>query len=129
MNFCNTKVYIKYIRSFFFKVANLKKKKNATHKEAFEDSDDGDEEGRECEYITDSSASDSELEKEKEEGLKSVAEEKGLKNLLDNEDDESSDTDEDTAEKSEEGSVSTRQNQSHVWNRDARSITDVSRNI
>ena len=66
--------------------------------EALEESDDGDEEGRECDYISDSSASESELEQQKE--IKSVAEESGLRNLLasdeDDEDEEQRDKKQDT---------------------------------
>lgn len=50
------------------------KKKKDTNEEAFEDSDDGDEEGRELDYISDSS--DSEPENI---NLDSVAEEKALR--------------------------------------------------
>ncbi|XP_055315238.1 general transcription factor IIF subunit 1-like [Sitodiplosis mosellana] len=60
-----------------------KKKKNGSDDEAFEESDDGDEEGREMDYIesSDSDESDPELQMVKE--MKSVAEEDGLRKLLD----------------------------------------------
>lgn len=73
---------------------NKKKKKNAEKdklkrkmrksnikQEALEDSDDGDEEGREMDYISDSSDSDQEVKLEKEE--KGVDQEDALKRLLD----------------------------------------------
>lgn len=74
-------------------VPKKKKKKNASDSEAFEESDDGDEEGRECDYISDSSDSESELEKQKD--MKSVAEEVALRKLLtsDEEDEENEETD------------------------------------
>lgn len=65
----------------------VKKKKKDVDDEAFEDSDDGDEEGRELDYISDSSESDSELEA-KGKDLKSVAEEDGLRNLLTSEEED-----------------------------------------
>ncbi|XP_018303388.1 general transcription factor IIF subunit 1 [Mycetomoellerius zeteki] len=63
-----------------------KKKKNVSDDEAFEESDDGDEEGRECDYISDSSVSESESEPQKE--VKSVAEEDALRKLLVSDEDE-----------------------------------------
>lgn len=69
-----------------------KKKKRDTDVEAFEDSDDGDDEGRELDYITDSS--DSEPENTKLEG---VSEEKALRKLLNS--DEESENDSDKSEK------------------------------
>ncbi|XP_044760981.1 general transcription factor IIF subunit 1 [Coccinella septempunctata] len=73
-----------------------KKKKRDTDKEAFEDSDDGDGEGRELDYISDST--DSEPENT---NLDSVAEEKGLKKLL-NSDEEDEDSDKSDKEMSNE---------------------------
>jgi len=83
-----------------------KKKKQASDSEAFEESDDGDEEGRECDYISDSSASDSELESQKE--MKSVAEEDALRKLLasddeDEEDEEKKDEEDKNEDDDEEG--------------------------
>ena len=52
------------------------KKRRSSESEAGEESDDGDEEGREMDYISDSSASDSDKE------LKGVAEEDALRKLL-----------------------------------------------
>ncbi|XP_017772911.1 PREDICTED: general transcription factor IIF subunit 1 isoform X2 [Nicrophorus vespilloides] len=69
-----------------------KNKKRDTDVEAFEDSDDGDGEGRELDYITDSS--DSEPENTKLEG---VAEEKALRKLLNS--DEESENDSDKSDK------------------------------
>jgi len=70
-----------------------KKKKNASDDEAFEESDDGDEEGRECDYISDSTDPESDVEKQKE--IKSVAEEDALRKLLasDEDDDDEEETD------------------------------------
>lgn len=68
--------------------AKTKKKKRDTDVEAFEDSDDGDDEGRELDYITDSS--DSEPENTKLEG---VSEEKALRKLLNSDDDSENDSD------------------------------------
>lgn len=76
-----------------------KKKKNTSDTEAFEESDDGDEEGRECDYISDSSESESELEQQKE--IKSVAEEDALRKLLAS-DEEDEDEDEDEKNDKEE---------------------------
>lgn len=63
-----------------------KKKKRQVDEEAFEESDDGDEEGRECEYMSDSSASESELEQQKE--ITGVDQTDGLRKLLASDDDE-----------------------------------------
>lgn len=62
-----------------------KKKKNVSDDEAFEESDDGDEEGRECDYISDSSDPESETEGKE---IKSVAEEDALRKLLASDEDE-----------------------------------------
>ncbi|CAG9766082.1 unnamed protein product [Ceutorhynchus assimilis] len=64
------------------------KKKRDTDLEAGEDSDDGDEEGREVDYISDSSESEPENV-----NLDGVAEEKGLKKLLNSDEEESEDSD------------------------------------
>lgn len=60
--------------------AKAKKKKRDVDGEAFEDSDDGDEEGRELDYISDSSEDVSDLDTGKE--MKGVAEEDALRKLL-----------------------------------------------
>ncbi|XP_076649022.1 transcription factor IIFalpha [Halictus rubicundus] len=73
-----------------------KRKQKASDSEAFEESDDGDEEGRECDYISDSSDSGSELEQQKE--IKSVAEEDALRKLLASDEEED---DEEQADKKE----------------------------
>lgn len=52
-----------------------KKKKKASDDEAFEESDDGDEEGRELDYISDSSEPESDPESKANKEMKSVAEE------------------------------------------------------
>lgn len=57
--------------------AAKKKPKRDTDLEAVEDSDDGDNEGRELDYISDSSESEPENEPSKD--LKGVAEEKALR--------------------------------------------------
>ncbi|KAL0111695.1 hypothetical protein PUN28_013115 [Cardiocondyla obscurior] len=79
---------------------NKKKKKNVSDNEAFEESDDGDEEGRECDYISDSSAS------EPEDQVKSVAEEDALRKLLasdeDDDDEEQTDKKDNDEDKDEE---------------------------
>lgn len=64
-------------------------KKRNTDVEAFEDSDDGDEEGRERDYISDSSDSGSE-----DTNLEGVAEEKALRKLLNSDEETNSDSDE-----------------------------------
>jgi len=66
-----------------------KKKKNKTDvDEAMEDSDDGDDEGREVDYMSDES-SDSDEELEKEHDIKGVDQDEGISKMLDS--DESSD--------------------------------------
>lgn len=77
------------------KDAPKKSKKRDTNTEAFEDSDDGDGEGRELDYISDSSESEPENTK-----LESVAEEKALRKLLTS--DEDSENDSEKSEKEEE---------------------------
>uniref|UniRef100_A0A1Q3FWS1 Transcription initiation factor IIF subunit alpha n=1 Tax=Culex tarsalis TaxID=7177 RepID=A0A1Q3FWS1_CULTA len=79
-------------------LADSKKKKRDVDEEAFEESDDGDEEGRELDYISDSSESESEPETKANKELKSVAEEDALRKLLtsdeDSEDEEKKSDDE-----------------------------------
>ncbi|XP_075229010.1 general transcription factor IIF subunit 1-like isoform X2 [Lycorma delicatula] len=67
-----------------------KKKKHASDESAFEESDDGDEEGRELDYISDSSDSVSDQEAKVDKEMASVAEESALRKLLvsDEEDEE-----------------------------------------
>ncbi|KAK9885713.1 hypothetical protein WA026_012478 [Henosepilachna vigintioctopunctata] len=74
-----------------------KKKKRDTNVEAIEESDDGDEEGRELDYISDSSDSESENT-----NLESVAEEKALRKLLNSDDEESEDSDEEMSNEDKE---------------------------
>lgn len=73
------------------------KKKRDTDLEAVEDSDDGDEEGREVDYISDSSESEPENV-----NLDGVAEEKGLKKLLNSDEEESEDSDKEDKDKNNE---------------------------
>ncbi|KAI4459342.1 tfiif-alpha [Holotrichia oblita] len=73
-------------------IKKKKQKKRDTDAEAFEESDDGDDEGRELDYISDSSESGPEDTK-----LEGVAEEKALRNLLNSDEDDS----ENESEKSE----------------------------
>ncbi|XP_058452815.1 general transcription factor IIF subunit 1 [Malaya genurostris] len=78
-------------------LAESKKKKRDVDEEALEESDDGDEEGRELDYISDSSESESEPEGKANKELKSVAEEDALRKLLTSDEDS-----EDEDKKSEE---------------------------
>lgn len=66
---------------------NDKKKKRDSDDEAFEESDDGDEEGRELDYISDSSDPESDLESKANKEMKSVAEEDALRKLLTSDED------------------------------------------
>ncbi|XP_050528398.1 general transcription factor IIF subunit 1 [Daktulosphaira vitifoliae] len=77
-----------------------KKKSKGSDESAFEESDDGDEEGRELDYISDSSdeVSDDEAKVTKE--MQGVSEEKALKSLLTSDEDE--DEDEEQKEKNKE---------------------------
>lgn len=63
--------------TFLLDAVKKKKPKRDTDLEAFEDSDDGDNEGRELDYISDSS--ESEPENEPSNKLQGVAEEKALR--------------------------------------------------
>ncbi|XP_026764642.1 general transcription factor IIF subunit 1 [Galleria mellonella] len=69
------------------KAAANKKKKKKVEDEAFEESDDGDEEGREKDYISDSSDSESDHETKANKELKGVAEEDALRKLLTSDED------------------------------------------
>lgn len=64
-----------------------KKKKRDVDDEAFEESDDGDEEGRELDYISDSSDQESDPESKANKEMKSVAEEDALRKLLTSDED------------------------------------------
>lgn len=75
-----------------------KKKKKDSDDEAFEESDDGDEEGRELDYISDSSESVSDHEALVNKELKGVAEEDALRKLL-----SSGEEDEEEEKEKEEG--------------------------
>jgi len=72
------------------------KKKKGSDESAFEESDDGDEEGRELDYISDSSDSESDIEAKAVKEMKGVAEENALRKLL------TSDEDSEEEEKKEE---------------------------
>lgn len=61
------------------KQAPKKKKKKNSDDEAFEESDDGDEEGREMDYIESSDEDESDPEEQANKEMKSVAEEDGLR--------------------------------------------------
>ncbi|XP_012552863.1 general transcription factor IIF subunit 1 isoform X2 [Bombyx mori] len=63
------------------------KKKRKVNDEAFEESDDGDEEGREKDYVSDSSESESDHETKTNKELKGVAEEDALRKLLTSDED------------------------------------------
>lgn len=64
-----------------------KKKKRDVDDEAFEESDDGDEEGRELDYISESSDAVSDLETQVDKEMKGVAEEDALRKLLTSDED------------------------------------------
>ncbi|XP_034841106.1 general transcription factor IIF subunit 1 [Maniola hyperantus] len=82
------------------KKALKNKKKKKVEDEAFEDSDDGDEEGREKDYISDSSESESDHETKTNKELKGVAEEDALRKLLTS--DEDSDEEQEQKQESEQ---------------------------
>ncbi|XP_022216061.2 general transcription factor IIF subunit 1-like [Drosophila obscura] len=76
------------------KKAKAKGKKELDMKtffEAFEESDDGDEEGRERDYISDSSEDEPDLEDKAIKELKGVSEEEALRKLLNSDDEEDDD--------------------------------------
>uniref|UniRef100_A0A182JZ14 Transcription initiation factor IIF subunit alpha n=1 Tax=Anopheles christyi TaxID=43041 RepID=A0A182JZ14_9DIPT len=81
-------------------LADSKKKKRDVDEEAFEESDDGDEEGRELDYISDSSDSESDHDAKVVKEMKSVAEEDALRKLLTS--DEDSEEEEKKSEEDEE---------------------------
>ncbi|XP_052865979.1 general transcription factor IIF subunit 1 [Anopheles cruzii] len=81
-------------------LADSKKKKRDVDEEAFEESDDGDEEGRELDYISDSSDSESDHDAKVVKEMKSVAEEDALRKLLTS--DEDSEEEEKPSEEDEE---------------------------
>ncbi|CAH0698721.1 unnamed protein product [Spodoptera exigua] len=82
------------------KKAAANKKKKKVEDEAFEESDDGDEEGRERDYISDSSESESDHETKANKELKGVAEEDALRKLLAS--DEDSEEEQENKEQEEE---------------------------
>lgn len=79
-----------------------KKKKRDLDGEAFEESDDGDEEGRELDYISDSSDQDSDLEAKANKEMKSVAEEDALRKLLTSDEESEEEKKSNESEKEEE---------------------------
>ncbi|XP_054274638.1 general transcription factor IIF subunit 1-like [Macrosteles quadrilineatus] len=82
------------------KNAAKKKKKGGSDDSAVEESDDGDEEGRELDYISDSSDSDSDHEAKIDKDMKGVAEESALRRLLSSGEEDEED-EEDKEKKSE----------------------------
>ncbi|XP_053601870.1 general transcription factor IIF subunit 1 isoform X2 [Plodia interpunctella] len=115
------------------KVAATKKKKKVED-EAFEESDDGDEEGRERDYISDSSESESDHEMKANKELKGVAEEDALRKLLTSDEDseeeqeqkqESEQEDEPTKEGEERASKLTKKKKTEV-KKDKESSTEFS---
>lgn len=87
--------------------AKTKKKKRDVDGEAFEESDDGDEEGRELDYISDSSEDVSDLEVKVDKEMKGVAEEDALRKLLtsDEDSDEEREKSNEEEEKEEEAAA------------------------
>ncbi|XP_026726515.1 general transcription factor IIF subunit 1 [Trichoplusia ni] len=82
------------------KKAAANKKKKKVEDEAFEESDDGDEEGREKDYISDSSESESDHETKTNKEMQGVAEEDALRKLLAS--DEDSEEEQENKEQEEE---------------------------
>ncbi|XP_071450231.1 general transcription factor IIF subunit 1-like isoform X2 [Hetaerina americana] len=84
-----------------------KKKRRDSNDEAVEESDDGDEEGREVDYISDSSDSEIDLDENVKDSMKGVAEEDALRKLLDSEEEDDEEKegrgDEDGEDGGEEG--------------------------
>jgi len=82
------------------------KKKSNDVDEAFEDSDDGDDEGREVDYMSDES-SDSDEEMQQDHDIKGVDQDEGLSKMLDSEssssDDEKKKSDEEEDDEDETG--------------------------
>ncbi|XP_059049273.1 general transcription factor IIF subunit 1 isoform X2 [Achroia grisella] len=112
------------------KVAANKKKKKKVEDEAFEESDDGDEEGRERDYISDSSDSESDHETKANKELKGVAEEDALRKLLTSDEDsdeeaeqkqESEQEDEPTKEGEERASKLTKKKRKNEEKKDSSS--------
>ncbi|XP_060810490.1 general transcription factor IIF subunit 1 isoform X2 [Amyelois transitella] len=116
------------------KVAATKKKKKVED-EAFEESDDGDEEGRERDYISDSSESESDHEMKVNKELKGVAEEDALRKLLTSDEDseeeqeqkqESEQDDEPTKEGEERASKLTKKKKKDDVKKDKESSSEFS---
>lgn len=99
-----------------------KKKDRDVDDEAFEESDDGDEEGRELDYISDSSESESEPENKANKELKSVAEEDALRKLLTSDEgseDEEKKSDEEEGKKDEEKNGKAKDKEKETKEKDA----------
>lgn len=92
------------------KKTEVKNKAKNSDESAFEESDDGDEEGRECDYISDSSEDISDHEAKVDKEMKSVAEEDALRKLL------TSDEEEEEEKKEEEGNKSDQEEQIVIEN-------------
>jgi len=78
-----------------------RKRKNASDEEPVEDSDDGDDEGREVDYIS-SSGGESDVEPEVKNELKGVAEEDALRKLLNSDEDDEDEEKEEDKDKEED---------------------------
>ncbi|XP_055902073.1 general transcription factor IIF subunit 1 [Eupeodes corollae] len=79
-----------------------KKKKKELDDEAFEESDDGDEEGREMDYDTESSEDEPDPESKLDKDMKSVAEEDALRKLLNSDEEDEEEKKSDESDKDEE---------------------------
>ncbi|KXJ69666.1 hypothetical protein RP20_CCG026216 [Aedes albopictus] len=104
-------------------LADKKKKKRDVDEEAFEESDDGDEEGRELDYISDSSESESEPEAKVNKELQSVAEEDALRKLLtsdEDSEDEEKKSDEDENKKDEDKNGKTKDKEKETKEKDTK---------
>lgn len=84
------------------KKGNDKKKKRDLDDEAFEESDDGDEEGREMDYDTESSEDEPDPEAKLDKDMKSVAEEDALRKLLNSDEEEEDEKPENESENDDE---------------------------
>ncbi|SPP84246.1 general transcription factor IIF subunit 1 [Drosophila guanche] len=83
------------------KGADKKKKKRDVDDEAFEESDDGDEEGRERDYDTESSEDEPDPESKLDKDMKGVAEEDALRKLLTSDEEDEDEKKSDESDKDE----------------------------
>ncbi|EDW34108.1 GL21747 [Drosophila persimilis] len=83
------------------KGADKKKKKRDVDDEAFEESDDGDEEGREMDYDTESSEDEPDPESKLDKDMKGVAEEDALRKLLTSDEEDEDEKKSDESDKDE----------------------------